>query len=77
MPRPASARKKAFQIVAGSPALIADMFDIGNHDLAKAFDQGLPVYKVGVRHRILVEDVVTWFRTLPRLTKRIIPHAND
>ena len=34
MSRPASARKKAFQIVAGSPALIADMFDIGNHDLA-------------------------------------------
>lgn len=81
MPRPASSRKKAFPIVAASPSMVAAMFNIRPDDLAKAIEQGLPVYRVGARHRLLLDDVATWFRTLPRAyivgsraTKRTISH---
>jgi hypothetical protein len=70
MPRPASSRKKVSPIVAASPSMITAMFSLRPDDLAKAIEQGLPVFKVGSRRRILIEDAVKWLRSQPRYTMR-------
>lgn len=72
------AYRKPVPIEAASPAMMAAMFSIRDEDLAKAVDQGLPVFQIGARRRILVDDFKLWFRTLPRAAKRkVVPHADD
>jgi hypothetical protein len=62
---PRAHRVKPYQVEAASPSMIAAMFDIRSDDLAKAIEAGLPVKMFGARPRILVDDVKSYFRTLP------------
>jgi predicted PhzF superfamily epimerase YddE/YHI9 len=75
---PMRAYRKPVPIEAASPAKLAAMFNVRDADLAKAIDQGLPVFMVGVRRRILVDDFKLYFRTLPRATKqrKVVPHGD-
>jgi hypothetical protein len=73
MPR---VHKKPLPIVAASPATVSAMFSIRPDDLARAIEAGLPVFKVGSRRRILIEDAISWLKSQPRYTMRSA-HADD
>lgn len=64
---PRSERKKPLPTVAGSPHTVCAMLNIRDEDIRPAINSGeIPVYKLGLRRRIVVDDAVRWLRTNPQ-----------
>ena len=65
-------RKEPTVILGLSPADVAASLGIGAKDVAAALADGSlgPLYAVGNRRRLLVEDVTTWVRSWPIASPR-------
>jgi len=75
MPR-ARLKQLPIPIIAASPAVIADLLQVRPDDIARGTESGaLPVYIIGNRRRILIEDATAWVKSWPHVKQRNIPHA--
>jgi hypothetical protein len=68
---PRAIRKKPLFPVAGPPHLVCDVLNIRDDDLRDAINSGaVPVYRLGLRRRVVIEDAVKWLRTNPQVRGR-------
>jgi hypothetical protein len=61
---PRAGRNKPVPIVAGSPHTVCAMLSVRDDDLRPGINSGaIPVFKIGMRRRIFVEDAAKYLRT--------------
>ena len=75
---PRAERKNALTPVAAPPHTVCAMLCVRDEDIRPAIDSGeIPVYRIGARRRIVIEDAVRWLRTNPQaqVQRRGVQHG--
>jgi hypothetical protein len=64
---PRSERRDQLPIVAANPHTVCAMLCVRDEDIRPGINSGaIPVYVVGKRRRIVVEDAIRYLRTFPQ-----------